>query len=88
MLEGCVERVCHRATRAGLSATGMKLELRPLGLGPVREKYQGIDSSASFEVWMPVAKKLLAASNTSELESASVTLTGLVPVEMVQPTLF
>ena len=88
VLEGCVERVCHRATRAGLSATGMKLELRPLGLGPVREKYQGIDSSASFEVWMPVAKKLLAASNTSELESASVTLTGLVPVEMVQPTLF
>ncbi|WP_282857566.1 DNA polymerase IV [Pseudoclavibacter helvolus] len=88
VVEGCVERVCHRATRAGLSATGMKLELRPVGLGAVREKYHGIDSSASFEVWMPVARKLLAASKTSEIESASVTLTGLVPVEMVQPTLF
>lgn len=73
---------------SGSQCDGHEARAAPAWAGSCREKYQGIDSSASFEVWMPVAKKLLAASNTSELESASVTLTGLVPVEMVQPTLF
>ncbi|MCO8273676.1 hypothetical protein M1L60_24065 [Actinoplanes sp. TRM 88003] len=85
----CVERVCRRAERAGLLASGLTLTTRPDDEGPARVlKGKQPVPTASPQVWSAVVRSLLARADPSPLAGLRVTLTALVPVDRVQNTLF
>ena len=88
VVEACVERVCHRAARAGLVATGLSLTLRPEGGGPATVLRRGGDATADPRAWRSVARGLLSPAGTPTGATVRATLTGLLPEGRVQQTLF
>ncbi|MBL7253478.1 DinB/UmuC family translesion DNA polymerase [Paractinoplanes lichenicola] len=90
LVEMCVERVCRRAERAGLLASGLTLTARPSSLeSPVCVLRGGRPTAtASPQVWSGVALSLLAGAEVPPLAGLRVTLTALVQADRVQDTLF
>lgn len=88
LVAGCVERICRRAARAGLAATGLTLTLRPeTGEASVVVKRTG-DSSSEVETWQRVARDLLDGTAVPPVTTVRATLTGLLPEALVPQTLF
>lgn len=93
MLATCLARVCHRATNAGLAATGLKLTLpRPDG-PPIVLARGPLPATADPEVWGATARELVERDLADRevapmLTGARVTLTGLLPVEWATTPLF
>lgn len=85
----CVERLCKRAERAGLAGTGITLTLRAESGGKalVRKRTLGAATSGR-ETWIAVAVDLLADEPVPRLSGLRVSLTGLLPLDRVQHTLF
>ncbi len=88
VVDACVERVCHRAARAGLVATGLALALRSEGAGAATVLRRGGDATADPKVWRTVAHDLLGPDDAPTATTVRATLTGLLPSDRVQPTLF
>ncbi|MBB4693018.1 DNA polymerase Y family protein [Paractinoplanes abujensis] len=89
LAEMCVERVCRRAERAGLLASGLTLTALPEGEGPARVlKGSRPAPTANPRAWSGVVRALLARSEVPPLAGLRVTLTALVPADRVQDTLF
>ena len=85
----CVERLCKRAERAGLAGTGITLTLRPEAGGKALvRKRTLVAATAGRQTWLTVAADLLAVEPVPRLSGLRVTLTGLLPLERVQHTLF
>ena len=85
----CVDRLCHRADRAGLAGTGITLTLRPeLGGKAVVLKRTLVAATAERDTWAAVADDLLAGEAVPRLAGLRVTLTGLLPLDRVLHTLF
>ena len=89
LLEICLERVLHRAEKAGLVAGGITLTLQPTGDElPLRRKQSGFAATADRRVWQAAANRLLQAGPVPPLAGLRVTLTGLLPAGQVPQTLF
>ncbi|MEC5183459.1 DNA polymerase-4 [Cryobacterium sp. MP_3.1] len=89
LAEACVERLCKRAERAGLAGTGMTLTLRPEAGGKaVVRKRTLVAATTGRADWLAVAEDLLAGESVPRLAGLRVTLTGLLPLDRVQHTLF
>ncbi|NQX30015.1 DNA polymerase IV [Microbacteriaceae bacterium VKM Ac-2854] len=85
----CLKRVCRRAERAGLVATGLTLQLRPESEGAMLTlKGRGIEVTADPASWEAIALDLLARASPPSLSGLRVTLTGLVARESAPQTLF
>jgi DNA polymerase-4 len=85
----CVGRLCHRAERAGLAGMGLTLTLRPEagGKASVRKRTL-VAATAERDTWLAIARDLLADESVPRLAGLRVTLTGLLPLDRVQHTLF
>ncbi|WP_230673576.1 Y-family DNA polymerase [Rathayibacter sp. Leaf248] len=80
LVEACLARVCRRARRAGLVATGLSLALRPASGGAaIVLRRARADASADEEEWGATVQELLAGAVPPPLSGAAVTLTGLAP---------
>ncbi|MBM2623599.1 hypothetical protein JIG36_49745 [Actinoplanes sp. LDG1-06] len=89
LAEICVERVCRRALRAGLVATGVTLTLRPEHGAPDRvRKRPRAEATADPAIWLRVTHDLIDQAPVPALAGLRVTLTGLIPHDRVQQTLF
>ena len=89
LMEACLERLCRRAARAGLAGTGITLALRPeSGDAPIVLKQNRLVATAEPETWLPIARELLGREWVPRLDGMRVSLTGLIPLERVQQTLF
>jgi len=85
----CVERLCKRADRAGLAGTGITLTLRPEAGGKaILLKRTLAAGPTDGDTWLSVADHLLAGEAVPRLAGLRVTLTGLLPLDRVQHTLF
>ena len=85
----CVERLCKRADRAGLAGTGITLTLRPEAGGKaILLKRTLAAGTTDGDTWLTVADDLLAGEAVPRLAGLRVTLTGLLPLDRVQHTLF
>lgn len=85
----CVERLCHRAGRAGLIGTGLTVHLRPLPDGrPIILKQSAPTATADPDVWLRIVHDLLRDASDQPYEGLRVTLTGLQPAGRVQESLF
>ena len=85
----CVERLCKRADRAGLAGTGITLTLRPeTGGKAILLKRTLAAGTTDGDTWLSVADDLLAGEAVPRLAGLRVTLTGLLPLDRVQHTLF
>ena len=85
----CVERLCHRAERAGLAGTGITLILRPeTGGKAIVLKRTLVAATTGRDTWVEVAGDLLAGEAVPRLAGLRVTLTGLLPLDRVLHTLF
>ncbi|WP_166793333.1 Y-family DNA polymerase [Cryobacterium lactosi] len=85
----CVERLCKRATRAGLAGTGITLTLRPeTGGKAIVLKRTLVGATTGRDTWLSVAADLLAGERVPRLAGLRVSLTGLLPLDRVQHTLF
>jgi DNA polymerase IV len=89
LAETCIGRLCHRAGRAGLVATGIVLHLLPEeGERPVVRKQTAPAASADPAVWRDIAARLLAGVPDQPAAGLRVTLTGLQPAGRIQEALF
>ena len=89
LARACVDRLCHRADRAGLAGTGITLTLRPEAGGKaVVLKRTLVAATAERDVWLAAAADLLDAEIVPRLAGVRVTLTGLLPRDRVLDTLF
>jgi DNA polymerase-4 len=89
LAQACVERLCHRAERAGLAGTGITLTLRPEAGGKaIVLKRTLVAATTERDTWAAVAGDLLAGEAVPRLAGLRVTLTGLLPLDRVQHTLF
>jgi len=89
LMETCLERLCRRADRAGLAGTGITLALKPdSGEPPIVLKQNRLVATAEPETWLPIGRELLGHQWVPRLAGMRVSLTGLIPVERVQQTLF
>lgn len=85
MLTTCTERVCRRATNAGLAATGLKLTFLQDDGAPIVLKRGGIPATADPAVWHAVGQELRGRDPLPPLSGVRVTLTGMLPVEWATP---
>lgn len=89
LAQACIERLCHRAERAGLAGTGITLTLRPeTGGKAIVLKRTLVGATTGRETWLAVADDLMAGEAVPRLAGLRVTLTGLLPLDRVQHTLF
>jgi DNA polymerase-4 len=89
LVAACVERLCHRAERAGLAGTGITLTLRPEAGGKALVlKRTLVGATTGRQTWLEVAGELLVGEDVPRLAGLKVTLTGLLPLDRVQHTLF
>ncbi|MBU2667870.1 hypothetical protein KOI35_30595 [Actinoplanes bogorensis] len=89
LAERCVERVCHRASRAGLVATRLTVTLHPSEGGADRVlRRTGPTATADPAVWLRVALDLLDSEWLPPLAGLRITLTGLTTHDRIQETLF
>ena len=85
----CLARVCRRARRAGLVATGLSLSLRPASGAPaIVLRRTRVEASADEEEWGATARELLDEALPPPLVGVGVALTGLVPRESAPLALF
>jgi DNA polymerase-4 len=85
----CAERLCRRAERAGLVATGMTIALRPEESGPALVlKRAGVAATSDRDTWVRIAHDLLDRASVPPLAGLRVTLTGLRAARQVPDTLF
>ena len=89
LMEAGIARVCRRADRAGLAATGITVTLRPESPSPaVVLKHRATDATADPSYWVETMRGELAITPLSRLVGVRATLTGLLAPEQVQQTLF
>jgi len=89
LVRACVDRLCHRADRAGLAGTGITLTLRPEPAGKaIVLKRTLAAATTGRDTWLAVAEDLLAGERVPRLAGLRVTLTGLLPLDRVHDTLF
>ena len=89
LVQACVDRLCKRAERAGLAGTGITLTLRPEPGGKaIVLKRTLVAATTGRDTWLAVAADLLAGERVPRLAGLRVTLTGLLPLDRVQHTLF
>lgn len=89
MVETCVARVCRRAERAGLVASGITVLLRtPEESADRTLKAHLPQASADPDVWLPLALDLLRDDSGPRPHGLRVTLTGLLTPERAPQTLF
>lgn len=89
LMEACIERVCRRAERAGLAATGIAVTLRAEASAPdLVLKHRVADATADSSIWTGAMREPLASTSGSRLIGLRATLTGLVPVDRIEQTLF
>jgi DNA polymerase-4 len=89
LAQACVDRLCHRAERAGLAGTGITLTLRPEAGGKtIVLKHALVAATTEREIWLDAAANLLNAEPVPRLTGLRVTLTGLLPRDRVLDTLF
>ncbi|GLY15362.1 hypothetical protein Kisp01_23770 [Kineosporia sp. NBRC 101677] len=89
LLTLCLDRVLHRAEKAGLVAEGLALTLQPAGEElPLRRKQSGFTATADRSALRSAADRLLHAGPVPPLAGLRVTLTGLLPADQVPQTLF
>ncbi|WP_161972334.1 DNA polymerase Y family protein [Glaciihabitans arcticus] len=87
LMQACIARVCRRAERAGLVATGLAVALRAEGGEQVVLKHGLADASASVDAWTAALLPQLVDA-PKPLVGLRVTLTGLTTPDRVQPALF
>ena len=88
LVASCAARACRRAVRAGLVAGGLVVTLRSEGASPVVLRRTLAEATSSPDAVQSLARGLLAAGPETPVTTARVTLTGLLPAGLVQPTLF
>jgi len=88
LTRSCVERVCHRAGRAGLRATGLTLTLRPREGAPLTAKHREATATGDAEAWASRALAMLGELDAPPLVGVRVTLTGLRGDDDPEQTLF
>jgi DNA polymerase-4 len=89
LAEACIDRLCKRAERAGLAGTGITLTLRPEPAGKaIVHKRNLVAATTERDTWLSIARDLLAAEPIQRVSGLRVTLTGLLPLDRVQHTLF
>jgi DNA polymerase-4 len=89
LMEACITRVCERASKAGLAAGGLTVALRfDGGDTPVVLKHRMPSATSDAQAWLPDMLRLLAEAQQPGIVAVKATLTGMVPPERVQQTLF
>jgi DNA polymerase-4 len=89
LMEACITRVCERASKAGLAAGGLTVALRfDGGNTPVVLKHRMPSATSDAQAWLPDMLRLLAEAQQPGIVAVKATLTGMVPPERVQQTLF
>ncbi len=89
LLDVCLERVLHRAEKAGLVGSGLTLTLQPAAPEPpLRRKQSGLTATTERLPWQRAATTLLQSEPLPPLAGLRVTLTGLTRADQVQETLF
>ncbi|MBZ4487754.1 hypothetical protein LQ938_13320 [Microbacterium sp. cx-55] len=89
LVQQCVRRVCHRATRAGLLASTLSLSLRltsSRSLAPLKAGAPVPTDNAA--TWTTIARTLLTRGPAAGVTGVRVTLSGLIAAEDVTPPLF
>jgi len=87
LVEACITRVCRRAERAGLVATGIAVTLRAEGGEQVVLKHGLAEATADARTLLEAMLPQLVRSPTP-LVALRVALTGLMTPDRVQPVLF
>ncbi len=88
MLTACVNRVCRRASRAGLAAGGITVTLLPAAGVAIRVGRVGEQETADPHVWRRVVDELCAEALPRPVAGVRVSLTRLVPTEWAMTPLF
>lgn len=89
LLHACITRVCRRAERAGLAATGLTVTLRRGSEGGAQAlKHRMPVATSDARAWLAAMAGPLENIPSGGLIGLRATLTGLVPPDRVQQTLF
>jgi DNA polymerase-4 len=89
LLQACVVRVCRRAERAGLAATGLTITYRSAAPATgVVAKYRVADPTADPAIWIAATNRELDVVPPVSTLGLRAALTGLVSREQISQTLF